>query len=224
LDLAERLFLTRKGTILVALGAAALAGLILLIYVKEYRHNVNTNSASTPVLVARSLIQQGTPGTVVGTQHLYEIQTIPKSSLLAGAYVDPSALNAGVAAANIYPGQQLTAGDFAAEATSLDAQISGKQRALSFPIDSARTLAGQLASGDRVDIYFSGSGSVREIMQNVPVLVASSGELTVRVDSQQAALLQFAVDSGRIWMTLRPRVGAPAQPNVSVSSLPQAGH
>lgn len=223
MDLAERLFLTRRGTILVALGAALLAGLILLLYVKEYRHNVNTNSAATSVLVARSLIQKGTPGTVVGSQHLYEIQNVPKTSLLTGAYTDPSSLNAGVASVDIYPGQQLTAGDFAAEQTSLDAQISGKERALSFPIDSTRTLSGQLASGDRVDVYFSGSGGVQEIMQNVPVLVASSGEITVKVNSKQAALLALAVDTGRIWMTLRPRVGAPPQPNVSVSSISQGG-
>lgn len=218
MDLAERLFLTRKGTILVALGAAAIAGIVLLVYIKEYRHNVNTNSTSSQVLVARSLIQKGTPGTIVGAQHLYEIQNVPKTALLTGAYTDPSALNAGVASADIYPGQQLTSGEFAAEASSLDAQISGKQRALAFPIDSSRTLAGQLSSGDRVDVYFSGSGGVREILQNVPVLVAAGGEVTVRVNSQDAALLALAVDTGRIWMTLRPRVGAPAQPNVSVSS------
>jgi Flp pilus assembly protein CpaB len=224
LELAERLFLTRKGTILVALGAALLAGLVLLLYVKGVRHNANTNSSSTPVLVARSLIQKGTPGATVGSEHLYEIKDIPKSSLLTGAYVDPSSLNAGVAAADIFPGQQLTAGDFAAEATSLDSQISGNQRAFSFPIDATRTLNGQIVSGDRVDVYYSASGTVRELLQDIPVLVASSGEITVRVDSKNAAILALAVDSGRLWMTLRPRVGAPVQPPVTATPAQLGGH
>jgi Flp pilus assembly protein CpaB len=223
LDFAERMFMTRRGTLLVALGAALLAGLILLIYVKEVRHNANSSSSATPVLVARSLIPKGTPGGTVGSEHLYQIENVPKSALLTGAYTDPSSLNAGVAAVDIYPGQQLTASAFAAEATSLDSQISGNQRALSFPIDSTRTLNGQIVAGDHVDVFYSSGGTVHQLLQNVPVLGATGNEITVRANSKNAAVLMLATDSGRIWMTLRPAVGAPVQKPVTASSSSLAG-
>ena len=220
MELAERLFLTRRGAIIVAIVAALLAGIILFFYVRETRNNANTNAVQSPVLVARSLIQKGTPGTAVGTEHLYEIQNVPKTSLLAGAYTDPAALTSSVAIEDIYPGQQLTSGLFAAEASSLDAQLTGPQRALMLPIDATRTLGGQLTDGDHVDVYYSSGSGVREILQNVPVLITGNGStVTVRVTSKQAALLALAVDSGRIWLTLRPRVGA--RPHPPVTATPQ---
>jgi pilus assembly protein CpaB len=208
LDFAERLFLTRRGTLLVALGAALLAGLIIFLYVKEVRNNASSNSSGTPVLVARSLIPKGTPAATVGSEHLYQIENVPKSALLSGAYVDPSSLTSGVAASDIYPGQQLTAANFAAAETTLDSQIAGTQRALSFPIDAKRTLDGQIVAGDHVDVFYSTGGTVHTLLQNVPVLTATSDELTVRVNSKNAALLALAADSGTIWMTLRPLTGA----------------
>ena len=224
MELAERVFSTRRGTVLIAVGAAVLAGIVLLVYVRGYRQNVTASSAATSVLVARSLIQKGTPGAVVGTGHLYQIASVPKTALLAGAYVDPSALRSGVAVSDIFPGQQLTAGDFTQTANTLNPEISGTQRALSLPIDTTRTLGGQLSSGDRVDIYFSSPSGVKEILQNVPVLVGANGTtVTVRVAAKQAALLARAVDTGKIWFTLRPTVGAPSQSLVSVTPQMLAG-
>jgi pilus assembly protein CpaB len=219
-EFAERLLSTRRGALLIALGAAVLAGIILLVYVRHYRHNVTATAATTPVLVARSLIQKGTPGNIVGTQHLYEISQVPQSAVLPGAYVDPSVLGTAVAVTDVYPGQQLTSADFAPIANVLDTEISGTQRALTFPIDSTRTLGGQLVSGDRIDIYINLGGSVRELLQNVPVLVGpGGGTVTVQLNAKTAGLLALAVDSGKIWFTLRPRTGVPKQPNVVVTPL-----
>ena len=219
MELAERVFSTRRGTILIAVGAAVLAGIVLLVYVRGYRQNVTASSAATSVLVARSLIEKGTPGAVVGTEHLYQIASVPKTTLLAGAYVDPSALRSGIAVSDIFPGQQLTAGDFAQTTNTLDTEISGTQRALTLPIDPTRTLGGQLTAGDRIDIYFSSSTGVKQILQNVPVLGGANGggTVTVRVDAKQAALLALADDTGKVWFTLRPTVGAPSQSLVSVT-------
>jgi Flp pilus assembly protein CpaB len=214
-ELAERLFSTRRGALTVGVGAAVAAALLLFGYIRAYRHNVGATSASTPVLVARNLIQKGTPGATIGTQHLYQVSSVPKSAVAVGAYVDPASLRTGVAVADIYPGQQITAADFAPVSNTLDTQISGRQRALTFPIDGSRTLAGQLTSGDRIDIYYS-AHSVHQILQGIPVLSGGDGTVTVRVTATQAALLALAVDSGRIWFTLRPRVGAPAQGLVTV--------
>lgn len=211
-DYAERVLSTRRGAILVAVGAAVLAGILLLVYVRNFRHSA-ANTDVTPVLVATSLIEQGTPGNVVGTKHLYEIKDIPKANVLPMAFTDPSSLNSAVATTKIFPGAQFTPANFAASTTStLVTQITGRERALTLPIDATRTLGSQLAAGDKVDIYISLNGVVHEILQNVPVLIGgSSGTVTVKVDPHSAALLALAVDTGKIWFSLRPAVGAPRQ-------------
>ena len=43
----ERLFATRKGAVAVGLAAAAVALVLLLVYVKQYRHNVSSTISST---------------------------------------------------------------------------------------------------------------------------------------------------------------------------------
>ena len=134
----ERLFATRKGAVAVGLAAAAVALVLLLVYVKQYRHNVSATAQTTQVLVARSLIQKGTPGNVVGTRHLYELRAVPKDTVRLGALIDPASLRTGVALNNIFPGSSSSTGLRGAveRARHLD---SGNQRALSFPIDASRT-------------------------------------------------------------------------------------
>ena len=223
MDLAERLFATRRGALFVGLGAAVLAAILLLVYVKQYRHNVSATSASTSVLVARNLIQKGTPGAVVGAQHLYELKSVPKDSVSVGAYVTPANLHTGVALQDIYPGQQLVAADFGIPANSLDTMVSGRERALSLPIDTSRTLNGQIAAGDHVDIYYSTGTQVHEILQNINVLVVQGGNLTLQLNSHQVAKLAIATDSGKLWFALRAKVGVPSEAPVTASSSTLVG-
>jgi Flp pilus assembly protein CpaB len=216
----ERLFATRKGAVAVGLAAAAVALVLLLVYVKQYRHNVSTTTQTAQVLVARSLIQKGTPGNVVGVKHLYELRSVPKDTVRLGALIDPASLLTGVALNDIFPGQQLVDSDFGVPTNVLDAQISGGQRALSLPIDATRTLSAQISSGDHVDIYWSVSGKIIEILQNIPVisLATGGGEITMQVSPTQAGKLMYATDNGKIWFTLRGKVGVPAQAAVTISA------
>jgi Flp pilus assembly protein CpaB len=203
---------------------------LLLVYVKQYRHNVSATAQTTQVLVARSLIQKGTPGNVVGTNHLYELRAVPKDTVELGALIDPASLRTGVALNNIFPGQQLVAADFGVPSNVLDTQISGGQRAFSMPIDASRTLAGQIEPGDHVDIYYAetgaksacvGGGTVEALMlQDVDVieLAPGGGEITLQVDPTEAGRLAYATDNGKLWFTLRAKVGVPAQPPVVICS------
>jgi Flp pilus assembly protein CpaB len=151
--LPKQLLNSRKGTIFIGVGAAVLAGIFLLVYLSQYRNSVNSQNKAMKVLVAKSLIQAGTPGDVVGTQSLFQIASIPKSQLQTGALVDPATLRGRVAAVNVFPGQQLTAADFVVGgAAPLTPSLAGSQRAISIPLDAARSLAGQLVAGEHVDI------------------------------------------------------------------------
>src|SRR6476661_10805856 len=73
-------------------------------------------------------IPKGTSGTVIASAGLYSATTIRQSQLLNGAYSDASSLRDRVATRDIYPGSQLTTGDFAAATTNLAASLTNFQR------------------------------------------------------------------------------------------------
>jgi Flp pilus assembly protein CpaB len=227
--LSAKVLTTRRGTVAVGVGAAVLAGIILLVYLNQYRHSVNAGSKPVGVLVAKSLIQKGTPGDVVGSQDLFQVSSIPKSQLKTGALVDPASLKGRVAAADVYPGQQITDADFTTGAVApLLAGIAHSQRAISIPLDAAHSLAGQLVAGDHVDIYVginaaTGGGArpiIKLVLQDLYVLTAGTS-VTFRVTPVQAAQLAYAVENGTIWLALRPTTGAPAvrPPTIDANAL-----
>ena len=152
--LTSRIFSTRGGTIAVGVAAAALAGLLLLVYLNRYRANVAATGTPATVLVAKRLIPKGTPGTIIAAQGFFELTRVPKDQLKIGAIADPAIVAGRETLADIYPNQQLTVGDFSVAATNAAAtRITGDERAISVPIDSAHGLIGQVRAGDHVDVY-----------------------------------------------------------------------
>src|SRR5947208_3118149 len=128
--MSSKLFTTRQGTVLLGVISAVIAAIALLVYLNHYRNNANAKNTAISVLVAKSLIQKGTPGNVVGTTDLYQVSSLPKSQVKDGAFVDPSTLGGKVALTDIYPGQQLTSADFGVAGNSLTDQLDRTQRAI----------------------------------------------------------------------------------------------
>jgi Flp pilus assembly protein CpaB len=215
--LSSRLFSTRGGTIAVGAFAALLALLVLLLYLSNYRSSIRNSSAPVPVLVANRLIPQGTAGEVIGTGGGFEATEVPKANVKEGAVADPAILRGQVAVADIYPGQQLTTADFTPNAAApLGSQLTRNQRAITIPIDPVHGMIGQIAGGNRVDVFANLNGVIKAIMQNVLVLGVSGGSgggvgsggsessITFRLSPNGAARMAFASDNGKIWIVLRP--------------------
>src|SRR5512132_575850 len=145
------MFTTRRGSLLLGAAAAVLAAIVLLVYLHSYRNSVNSASAPASVLVARSLIEKGTPGDYIGSNQQFQVASVPGKELQAGALTDPAALSGRVAVTKIYPGQQLTAEAFAyATPGSLQTRLSGTDRAITVQIDAAHGMIGQIGDGDHV--------------------------------------------------------------------------
>jgi Flp pilus assembly protein CpaB len=237
MELAHRLISTRGGVLVLSGLAALLAGVLILVYVSQYRSSVNAGATKVTVLVANRSIPKGTSGAVIATNGLYTTSTIVRSRLLDGAYSDPSDLSGQVAARDIYPGAQLTASDFGPASSNLAASLTAHQRVVSIPLDSAHGLLDKLQVGDHVDVYagfsvipldargvpISGGQSrpvLRLIVPNAPVVAIASkkgalgnggsSNVDLKVNDTQAAELAFAVDNGKLWLTLRPSSGAAA--------------
>jgi Flp pilus assembly protein CpaB len=222
--------------------AAVLAGVLILVYVAQYRHSVNAGSTHVTVLVANHAIAKGTSGATIASSGLYTASTITQSRLLEGAYSDPSSLRGQVAARDIYPGAQLTAADFAPASSNIATSLAPRERVVSIPLDAAHGLLDKLQVGDHVDVYAGFSvipvdargvpvsgGQARPVLRliasNVPVAAIASKKSTLggsgssnvelKVNATDAANLAFAADNGKLWLTLRPSSGAaPAPPNI----------
>jgi Flp pilus assembly protein CpaB len=229
MDFAENLFSSRRGTILVGIGAAVLAAILLLVYLNRYRASLKTPGEPATVLVAKSLIQKGAPGNIIGAARQFQVGTVPKRELVDGAITDPSTLRGLVAVHDIYPGQQLTAADFAPAAVgSLQTNLEKAQRAIAIPIDTAHGMIGQIQPGDHIDVYvgmnMAATGVaqpiIKLIMSNLLVLRtpeagAASGTIVLRGRGLQTAELAFASDNAKLWFVLRPASGArPVRPSV----------
>ena len=150
-----RLTSTRRGAVLLGVGAAVLAAIILAAYISWYRSSVESGTAPTAVLTANRLIARGTPGSVIAAKQLYETTTVSEDTVKSGAIADPALLAGSVAATDIYPGQQLTTADFTTGATAVGvtATLAGNQRAVSISIDSLAGSLPNLQTGDHIDIY-----------------------------------------------------------------------
>jgi pilus assembly protein CpaB len=234
MQLAQKLLSTRGGTVALGGVAALMAGFVLLLYLNQYRSSVNADSEPVTVLVAKTLIEKGMPGNVVGLKKLFQSDEAPRSQIKDGAITDPASLRGRVAVQDIYPGQQLTVADFAGTTDAIGAKLAGKNRAIAVPLDAARGMVGKVEPGDRVDVLggfnvLAGGGAVGQgrpvvkvIMQNALVLDApdqtaagigtanQTANIVLRVNRDQATQIAWTVDNGKIWLVLRPRTGAPA--------------
>jgi pilus assembly protein CpaB len=210
---------SRGWAVAVGLGAIVLATILLIVYLDRYRARVSAASAPTPVLIAEQVIPAGTPGSIVATQGMYEATTVPKKEVLEGAIADPTFLTGRAAAVEVLPGRQLTATDFAATTTTtVDSQITGRQRALSISIDAVHGSLGQLKAGDDVDIYMrttrKGTGEpqielFREAVRVLAVPGPTSPTLILRTENtRDAPKFAYAADHVGLWFVLRPAAGA----------------
>src|SRR5919199_199045 len=207
MEFAERLLASRRGSTVVGIAAAVLAGLLLLIYLNRYRTSVSDANQTISVLVAKSVIHKGTPGDVIGSDQLFQPQELAKNEVRDGALVDASTLRNKVAVDDIYTGEQLTAADFApVSADAIGTKLTRDQRAISVPFDRAHGLIGEIHAGDHVDVFAgfnvdqAGAGSkpvLKIIMQKALVLQApdkakgggvsaQNSNVVIRANYQQA--------------------------------------
>jgi Flp pilus assembly protein CpaB len=243
MQFAQRLLSTRGGTIAVSILAAVLAAAILITYLHRYRSSVRQSGVPVSVLVANGVIEKGTSGEVIANEDLYRVTTFPKGEVSDGAITDPDALKGSIAKADVFPGEQLTSAKFTTnEAGSLANRITADQRILTLPFDSAHGMIGQIAAGDRIDVYagfnvrrlgadgrpepgVAERAVLKLIVSDVQVLdvpKAGSGgiggskaRLTIRASDEDAAKMAFTADNGILWAVLRPRANAsPTSPSI----------
>jgi Flp pilus assembly protein CpaB len=166
------------------------------------------------VIVAKTLIPAGTPGTIIGQKSLYQSTTLPRKEIKSGAVADPAYIAGRVAVADILPGQQLTTADFTeATTTAVNTKITGAQRGVSVPVDAIRMSTTQIAVGNKLDLYMAIGGVVKLFEPSVLVLAvpdqgAAGGSYILRVNTANVPDLMVAADAGTLWAAIRPQANA----------------
>ena len=156
------------------------------------------------MLVAKNLIPKGTSGTIIAKKELFQVASLPKDDLKVGAISDPAYLNGRVAAADIFPGQQITTADLSVGTTeAIPTKLTGIERAVAIPVDGARGLVGYTAQGDHVDIYVNlvgGGGNMLTLLApDVEIMRAPAAGPggAVRAEGQRPARPEARVRVGQ---------------------------
>jgi pilus assembly protein CpaB len=227
----KKMLSTRGGTTLLAAVSGLLAAGVLLIFLNQYRESVNSADDVSTVLVAKNLIEKGSPGDVVAEDALFQTTQVKKDDLKDGAISDPSNLKGTIATADVFPGEQLVAGDFVKATPTIINRLRGFDRAIAVPLDEAHGMIGNIRSGDHVDVLAgiglqqgateNGKATLRVIVHDAYVLkapdkttagaAAGSGNtkpVVLRVSDRKASEIAFAADVGKVWLVARPKVGA----------------
>jgi Flp pilus assembly protein CpaB len=225
----RRLLSTRRGIITVAIAAAVLGGAILVLFLSAYRNSLTGADGTKKVMVAKALIDEGSPAQAIAENNMYELSSVDKADIEDGAIQDPDEIKGKITKRAIFPGEQVTSGDFRPQGDSLGDRIQARERAISLPFSAHGGLVGHLEDDDRVDVIGlfrlrpESAGVERPVskilIQNALVLKAakkpesgvSSDEdnaVVVRATDEEAADLAFAAEFGEIWLSLRPSAGA----------------
>jgi pilus assembly protein CpaB len=226
----RKMLSTRGGTTLIAAVSALLAAAVLLVFLNQYRERVGVADDVSTVLVAKNLIEKGSPGDVVAEDALFQTTQVQKDDLKDGAISDPSTLKGKIATTDVFPGEQLVASEFVDATPSIINRLSGFDRAIAVPLDEAHGMIGNVKTGDHVDVL-AGIGlqqgasenrhaTLRVIVHDAYVLKApdkpaagatgagSTKPVVLRVSDTKASEIAFAADIGKVWLIGRPKIGA----------------
>ena len=239
----RKILSTRGGTMVFAAMVALLAAGALMVFVNGYKRSLDANAEPVTVLVAKEALPKGSSGDLIAQKSLFQATGLKREQVKEGAITDPASLRNQVATHDIVPGQQLTTSDFARPTDPVLNKIGAGDRGVGVALDIAHGLVGQLEPGDHVDVYATfmvkPDGAVqprpitRVLLQNIEVLAAPAPDektraggaagsqthnLVLRVPEKRAPELAFAQDNGKVWMALRPQVGAD-QSQLSLTNL-----
>ncbi len=210
----EKMTSSRGIGVALGIGAAILAGILLLVYLNQYRNSVSGDNAATSVIVAKALIPAGTSGTIIGEKALYQPTSLPKKEVKLGAIADPAYINGRVAVSDILPGQQLTTADFTEATTAaVNTKITGIERGVSVPVDAIRMSTTQVVVGDKIDLYVALNGVVKLFRSPVKVLAipdqgAAGGSYILQMNTRDVPDMMVAADAGTLWAAIRPQANA----------------
>jgi pilus assembly protein CpaB len=226
----RRLLAATAALVLLVAGTA-----VLVAYVRGADSRALAGVRTVEVLVVDELVPEGTPASELAG--LVRTETMPAKAALAGRVTDVAELAGRVAGVDLLPGEQLLAGRFV-DPSALGAPGTvpvpeGKQE-ISVLLEPQRAVGGRLVAGDTVGVFISltfedGTATSHEVLhqalvtqvQGAPAAppAAQSGEpetassgaapsnsllITLALVAGDAEKVVFGAEHGTLWLSLEP--------------------
>jgi Flp pilus assembly protein CpaB len=224
----------RLRNIVLAVGLAVVAAMLVTFYVANYKRSVQQSESNVTVYVAVKKIPAGTSGAEAIEGAMLQPVKVARRNVVAGAVSRPEQISTLVATETTYKDEQVTVSRFRPLAEGgIKAELKGNVRAIEVAGDGPQLLAGTLRKGDRVDVIASikveiedeGEKSFsRTVLRDLLVLRAPGGaqvaeelgaaagegghNVQLAVTDTQAQKLFFTMRSGEWYFTLRSAVDA----------------
>lgn len=223
---------------------ALLAGVGVYVYVAGADDRATAAVQTVEAFVAVRDIPKGTTGDAALSSGLIATERVLRGSVPGAAVTDATALDGMVAAAEISAKQFITTASFVAPSdaggSSLAASIGGRDLvAVTVAFDAARSLAGQIAPGDRVDLIAVREAASTYLLKGVKILAvgletaatatggngqpsasaAATGLVTFEVTSDQALAIVAESRTDSLHMTLNS-LGGTATNTAATAATP----
>jgi Flp pilus assembly protein CpaB len=228
----------RLRNLLLPVALAAVAAVLIGIYVVSYRTSVAEGAGLVKVLVASRDIPAGTAGSAVASGGYLKTESVPRRAVVPGSVVSAAPLTSLVAADPIYQGQQITLRQFTPAAKGgVFGKFSGHERVIAVPGDANQLLAGTLSDGDSIDVLatvrYKAAGpsraSTRVVLRNLLVLDAPEVEeasattdgttsVSLVMTDRQAQTMGWAMKNATWFLALRP-TERPRNSSVTLETL-----
>ena len=228
----------RIRNILIAIGLAVVAMLLVLLYVTNYKRSVQHDTTEVPVFVAAHDIAANTAGADIVAKHALRQVSIPKRDVVPGAISSVDQVRSLVLETPIYAGEQVTVRPFSdIAAQGIRAHLRGTMRAIQVPGSPDQLLASTLKEGDRVDVVGnlrlsadSNAHATKIVVRDLRVLQspnestaakvsgASSSSVILAVTDTQVQRLWYAINNSDWTLELRPVIN-PADSRDRIDSI-----
>jgi Flp pilus assembly protein CpaB len=225
----------RVRNILIALGLAVLAAVLVSIYVTSYKRDVQSSEEAVEVLVATRDIPAGTPGEKVVAGSYLAPKDVARRAVVPGAVSSPGQIEKLVASQPVYAGEQVTVRRFTPlKEQGVGGQLKGTLRAIQVSGDGPQLLAGTLKAGDRVDVVAAFQYKIdsveyaasRVVLRDLLVLRGDEADAAAKITAgpqgghsvvlaltdAQAQKLMFAKTQGEWALQLRPVIDSADSP------------
>ncbi|MBO0980870.1 Flp pilus assembly protein CpaB [Microbacterium sp. SD291] len=136
---------------ILALVLAVVGAFVLVSYVRGADLRAQQGAELTEVYVVKEEIPRGTPGEQIKT--FVVVDTVPERNLVPEAVTDLTDLEGLLAAANLLPGDQLSAARFVKPADIAESggvPVPTGMQVLSFTLPADRVVGGEVKAGDRI--------------------------------------------------------------------------
>lgn len=171
----------RIKNVVLAVGLAALAAMLVTFYVTNYKRSVQQAEESVTVYVATAEIAEGTSGATLAERKLLRTEEVARKSVVPGSIASPKDVENFMVAETIYPGEQVSKQRFRTlQEQGIRAELTGNVRAMQISGDPNQLLAGTLKRGDRVDVL----ANIKYTVEQVAAGAATAGGDTERVASR----------------------------------------